>query len=45
MGNGLYPLEILPFGLRTKGFAITGFVALAAAFFNIYVNPIALDKL
>jgi hypothetical protein len=45
IGNGLYPLEILPFGLRTKGFAITGFVALAAAFFNIFVNPRALESL
>lgn len=45
LGLGLYPLEILPYGLRTKGFAITGFVSLAAAFFNIYVNPLALDKM
>jgi hypothetical protein len=45
IGNGLYPLEILPFGLRTKGFALTGFVALAAAFFNIFVNPRALEEL
>lgn len=45
IGNGLYPLEILPYGLRTKGFAITGGTALAAAFFNIYVNPIALGAL
>jgi hypothetical protein len=45
IGNGLYPLEILPYGLRTKGFAITGGTSLAAAFFNIYVNPIALEAM
>ena len=45
LGNGLYPLEILPYGLRTKGFAIQAGTALAAAFFNIYVNPIALEAM
>lgn len=45
IGQGLYPLEILPYGIRTKGFMICGFTSIAAAFFNIYVNPIVLEAM
>lgn len=40
-----YPLEVLPFSLRTKGVAIQGFCISCALFFNSYVNPIALDAI
>ncbi|KAK4684017.1 hypothetical protein P7C73_g6192, partial [Tremellales sp. Uapishka_1] len=40
-----YPLEILPFALRTKGIAILQLATSCALFFNQYVNPIALEKL
>lgn len=40
-----YPLEILPFSLRTKGAALQGFFVACALFFNSYVNPIALDAI
>lgn len=43
--NGLtiaYPLEILPYTLRSKGMAILFFFMMAAGFFNAYVNPIAM---
>ncbi|KAG7528002.1 hypothetical protein FFLO_06457 [Filobasidium floriforme] len=41
----VYLLEILPYSLRTKGFAIFNLSTYVAAFFNIYVNPIALEKI
>ncbi|GMK58884.1 hypothetical protein CspeluHIS016_0603260 [Cutaneotrichosporon spelunceum] len=37
-----YPLEILPYSLRTRGMAIVILCIMLAAFFNQYVNPIAL---
>jgi sugar porter (SP) family MFS transporter len=40
-----YPVEILPYSLRTKGFSITLTVIFAAGFFNQYVNPIALGAI
>ena len=40
-----YPVEIMPFYLRTKGLSITLTVQFAAGFFNQFVNPIALDAL
>lgn len=40
-----YPLEILPFSLRTKGMAISTLCVSCALFFNSYVNPIALERL
>ena len=40
-----YPVEILPFRLRSKGFSITLTVAFGAGFFNQYVNPIALGAI
>lgn len=46
--NGLmanYTTEILPYGLRAKGFTWLNFCVTAALFFNQYVNAIALDAL
>ncbi|TXT04906.1 hypothetical protein VHUM_03989 [Vanrija humicola] len=40
-----YPLEVLTFSLRTKGIAITMLSMSCALFFNMYVNPIALQHL
>lgn len=40
-----YPLEILPYSLRTKGLAILTFCISLALFFNQYVNPIALTAI
>ena len=40
-----YTLEILPYPLRAKGFAVFGFSVLLALVFNQYVNPIALGKM
>ncbi|KAF2661041.1 general substrate transporter [Lophiostoma macrostomum CBS 122681] len=40
-----YPVEILPYSLRTKGFSITLTVIFVAGFFNQYVNPIALGAI
>ncbi|KAL1407871.1 hypothetical protein Q8F55_007307 [Vanrija albida] len=37
-----YPLEILPFNLRSKGVAILLMCIMLSATFNTYVNPIAL---
>ncbi|BEJ14451.1 hypothetical protein CspHIS471_0402180 [Cutaneotrichosporon sp. HIS471] len=37
-----YPLEILPYSLRTRGMALMTFCVMCALFFNQYVNPIAL---
>ncbi|KAK5939703.1 hypothetical protein PMZ80_008083 [Knufia obscura] len=46
--NGLmasYTTEILPYGLRAKGFTWLNFCVTASLFFNQYVNAIALDAL
>lgn len=46
--NGLalaYPLEILPYTLRSKGMAVLFFFMMAAGFFNAYVNPIAMEAI
>ncbi|KAG9037811.1 hypothetical protein FRB95_004098 [Tulasnella sp. JGI-2019a] len=40
-----YTIEILPFRLRAKGFAIMSFTVALALVFNQYVNPVALAKL
>ena len=37
-----YPIEILPYNLRAKGYCITQFCIYIALFFNQYVNPIGL---
>ncbi|KAF1945318.1 general substrate transporter [Clathrospora elynae] len=40
-----YTTEILPYGLRAKGFVWLNFCVTAALFFNQFVNGIALDAL
>ena len=40
-----YPVEILPFRLRSKGLSINLTVIFGAGFFNQYVNPIALEAI
>ncbi|ORY09612.1 aflYb/ hxtA/ putative hexose transporter [Clohesyomyces aquaticus] len=40
-----YPVEILPFRLRSKGLSINLTVVFGAGFFNQYVNPIALGAI
>ncbi|KAI1525627.1 MelB Na+ melibiose symporter [Pyrenophora tritici-repentis] len=40
-----YTTEILPYGLRAKGFTWLNFCVTAALFFNQFVNGIALDAL
>jgi len=40
-----YTLEILPFNVRAKGFAIMNFVVSCTLAFNQFVNPWALDAL
>lgn len=40
-----YPVEILPFKLRSRGLSVTLTTIFGAGFFNQYVNPIALEKL
>ncbi|GFF50031.1 hypothetical protein IFM58399_08706 [Aspergillus lentulus] len=40
-----YTTEILPYGLRAKGFTWLNFCVTAALFFNQYINAIALDAL
>lgn len=37
-----YPIEVLPFSLRAKGYTICIFFVSAAVVFNQYINPIAL---
>ena len=37
-----YPVEIMPFYLRTKGLSLSLTAQFAAGFFNQFVNPIAL---
>jgi len=38
-----YCVEILPFEIRAKGFAVMNFTICIALIFNQYVNPVALD--
>lgn len=38
-----YPIEILPFKLRTKGIAILMLTMALSGMFNTFVNPIALE--
>jgi len=40
-----YTLEILPFALRARGFAIFSFSVSLSVIFNQYINPILLEKL
>lgn len=40
-----YPLEILPFSLRSKGVAILMTCLMGSGMFNTYVNPIALEAI
>ena len=40
-----YPVEIMPYYLRTKGLSISLTAQFAAGFFNQFVNPIALDAI
>ena len=40
-----YPVEILPFRLRSKGLSTNLTVVFGAGFFNQYVNPIALGAI
>lgn len=40
-----YPLEILPFNLRSKGVAILLMCVMLSSTFNTYVNPIALASI
>jgi hypothetical protein len=40
-----YPLEILPYSVRAKGFTFFNIVAGLTGIFNQYVNPIALRKI
>ncbi|KZP22350.1 hypothetical protein FIBSPDRAFT_952964 [Athelia psychrophila] len=40
-----YTVEILPYALRAKGFAVFNFTISLSLIFNQYVNPVALDAL
>lgn len=40
-----YTVEILPYGLRAKGFNIFNFSVSVSIIFNQYVNPVALSKI
>ncbi|WVQ84192.1 hypothetical protein IAT38_006343 [Cryptococcus sp. DSM 104549] len=40
-----YPIEVLPFSLRAKGYSITQLAIYIALFFNQFVNPIGLSHL
>lgn len=40
-----YPMEVLPYPIRAKGYAILMFVGKAANFINSLVNPIGLNAL
>lgn len=40
-----YPVEILPYGLRSKGLMVVQVGVSASLVFNQYVNPIALDAI
>ncbi|PAV22912.1 hexose transporter [Pyrrhoderma noxium] len=41
----LYTLEILPFSIRAKGYAIFAFTVSASLVFNQYINPVALTAM
>ncbi|UOH83888.1 hypothetical protein LQV05_006626 [Cryptococcus neoformans] len=40
-----YPIEVLPYSLRAKGYSITQFCIYLAMFFNQFVNPIGLSNI
>ena len=40
-----YPVEILPYKLRSRGLSVTLTTVFGAGFFNQYVNPIALESI
>lgn len=40
-----YAVEILPFTIRAKGFAVMSFTISLTLIFNQYVNPVALERL
>ena len=40
-----YPAEIWPYELRSKGVTVAQFSSFAALFFNLFVNPIALENI
>ncbi|PVH79102.1 general substrate transporter [Cadophora sp. DSE1049] len=40
-----YPTEIWPYALRARGVTVTSFSTQLAVFFNIFVNPIALESI
>ncbi|KAG8955080.1 hypothetical protein FRC04_009537 [Tulasnella sp. 424] len=40
-----YAVEILPFAIRAKGFAVMSFTISLTLIFNQYVNPVALERL
>ena len=40
-----YPTEIWPFALRARGLAVVNLSTQLAAFFNIFVNPIAFESI
>ncbi|KAL4885195.1 general substrate transporter [Aspergillus karnatakaensis] len=40
-----YPVEVLPYPIRAKGFSVLMFCGKAANFINTFVNPIGLDAI
>jgi len=40
-----YTIEVLPYQIRAKGFAVMNFTVCVTLVFNQYVNPIALERL
>jgi MFS family permease len=40
-----YPAEIWQYHLRSRGIAVVAFSTFSALFFNLFVNPIALDNI
>lgn len=40
-----YPIEILPYSIRAKGFTVAAFANSASLIFNQYINPIALEHI
>jgi hypothetical protein len=40
-----YPVEVLPYPIRAKGFSVLMFCGKAANFVNAFVNPIGLDAI
>ena len=40
-----YTVEILPYSIRAKGLAVFNFTLNLALIFNLFVNPIALQKI